>query len=69
VPAVAVNVTVEEFNGIVTLAGTAMAGTLELNPTTTGPLVAAALRLTVHAVAPPEDREMGAHPRDTVKVA
>jgi hypothetical protein len=68
VPAVAVNVTLEEFNGMVTLAGTAKAGTLELNPTTTGPLVAAALRLTVHVIAPPEDREVGAHPReDTIK--
>lgn len=67
-PAMAVNVALEEFNGIVTLVGAARAGTLELNPTTTGPLVAAALRLTVHVVVPPEDREVGAHPmEDRVK--
>ncbi len=68
VPAVAVKVALDEFSGIVTLAGAARAGTLELNPTTTGPLVAAALRLTVQVVVPPEDREVGAHPmEDTVK--
>jgi hypothetical protein len=65
---VALNVTLEEFNGIVTLAGAISAGTLELNPTTTGPLIAAVLRPTVHVVAPPEDREAGAHAREeTVK--
>jgi hypothetical protein len=65
---VALNVTFEEFNGIVTLAGAISAGTLELNPTTTGPLVAAVLRPTVHVVAPPEDIEAGAHAREeTVK--
>jgi hypothetical protein len=68
VPAVALNVILEEFNGIVTLAGAISAGTLELNPTTIGPLVAAALKPTVHVVAPPEDREAGAHAREeTVK--
>jgi len=51
VPAVAVKVALEELNGIVTLAGTDGAVTLELNPTTTGLLVAAALRPTVHVVA------------------
>ena len=63
-PALAVKVALEEFNGIVTLAGTARAATLELNPTTTAPFVAAALRLTVHVVVPPEDRELAAHPRE-----
>ena len=67
-PAVAVKVALEEFSGIVTLAGTGREGRLELNPTTTGPLVAAALRPTVHVVAPPEDREVGAHTRE-LKVA
>ena len=67
-PAVVVKVALEEFTGIVTLAGTARPGTLEVNPATTGPLVAEALRLTVHVAVPPEDREVGAHPReDTVK--
>jgi hypothetical protein len=64
VPAVAVKVEREEPNGMVTLAGTGRAGTLELNPTTTGPLVAAPLRLTVHVVTPAEDREAGIHARD-----
>jgi hypothetical protein len=64
VPAVAVKVALEEFIGIVTLAGAGRAGTLELNPTTTGPLVAAELRLTVQVVVPPEDREVGVHPRE-----
>ena len=63
----AVNVALEEFSGIVTLAGAEREGRLELNPTTTGPLVAAELRPTVHVVAPPEDKDVGAHPRD-VKV-
>lgn len=67
-PAVAVKVALEEPNGIVTLAGTTRAGTLELNTTTTGLPVAIALRLTVHVAVPLEDREVGAHPReDTVK--
>ena len=67
-PAVAVKVALEELSGIVTLGGTERAGTVELNPTTTGPLVAAALRPTVHVVAPPEDREVDAHAREeTVK--
>ena len=67
-PAVAVKVALEELSGIVTLGGADRAGTLELNPTTTGPLVAAALRLTVQVAVPPADREFGAHPReDTVK--
>jgi hypothetical protein len=65
---VAVKVVLEEFSGIVTLAGTERAGTLELSPTKTGPLVAAALRPTVHVVAPPEAREVGAHTRE-LKVA
>jgi hypothetical protein len=64
---VAVKVALEEFSGIVTLAGTGREGRLELKPTTTGPLVAAALRPTVHVVAPPEDREVGVHTRE-VKV-
>jgi hypothetical protein len=63
-----VNVTLEEFNGIVTLAGTATAGTLELKETTTGLLVPTPFRLTVQVVVPPEDTEVGAHPReDTLK--
>jgi len=65
---VAVKVELEELSGIVTLEGAERAGTLELSPTTTGPLVAAALRLTVHVVVPPADSELGAHAReDTVK--
>ena len=60
----AVNGALEEFSGIVTLAGTGREGTLELNPTTTGPPAAAELRPTVHVVAPPEDREVGAHTRE-----
>ena len=63
-PAVAVKVALEKLSGIVTLAGTGRAGTLELNPTTTGPLVAVALRLTVQVVIPPGDREVGAHPTE-----
>ena len=63
-PATAANVALEAFNGIVILVGAARAGTLELNPTTTGPLVAAAPRLTVHVVVPPEDSELGVHPRE-----
>ena len=67
-PAVAVKVALEELSGIVTLGGADRAVTLELNATTTGPLPAAAFRLTVHVAIPPEDREVGAHPReDTVK--
>jgi hypothetical protein len=61
---VAVKVALEEFNGIVTLAGTVRAGTLELNPTTSVPFVAAALRLTVQVVVPPEGRDVAAHPRE-----
>jgi hypothetical protein len=65
---VVVKVALEELSGIVTLGGAGRAGTLELNPTTAGPLVAAAFRLTVHVVDPPVDRELGAHAReDTVK--
>jgi hypothetical protein len=60
-PAAAVNEALDAFNGIVTLAGTDKAGTLESNPTATEPLVAAALRLTLHVVVPPEDSEFGAH--------
>jgi hypothetical protein len=65
---VAVKVALEEPNGIVTLEGTDRASTLELSPATTGLPVAEALRLTVHVVVPPEDREVGAHPmEDRVK--
>jgi hypothetical protein len=60
----AVKVASEELNGIVTLAGVGRAGTLELNPTTTGPLVAAPLSLTVHVVNPAEDREVGVQARE-----
>ena len=61
-------VALEEPNGIVTLEGTDRASALELSPTTTGLPVAEALRLTVHVVVPPEDREVGAHPmEDRVK--
>jgi hypothetical protein len=56
-----VKVALDEFKGIVTLAGTARPGTLELNPTTTALLVAAALRLAVQVLVPPDDRELGAH--------
>jgi hypothetical protein len=64
VPAVAVKVALEELSGIVTLAGTGKAGTLELNPTMTELPVVAALRLTVQVVISPEDREVGAHPTE-----
>ena len=60
----AVKVALEAFKGIVTLAGTTRAGRLELSPTTTAPLVAAALKLTVQVAEPPEDSELGAHPTD-----
>lgn len=63
VPAVAVKVAVKEPVGIVTLAGTMSAGKLELSPITTG-LVAAALRLTVQVLVPPEDNEPGVHARE-----
>jgi len=60
VPAVAAKVALEAFRGIVTLAGTTKPGTLELSPTTTAPLVAAALKPTVQVAEPPEDSELGA---------
>jgi hypothetical protein len=61
---VAVKVALKEFNGIVTLAGTVRAGTLEFKPTTCAPFVAAALRLTVQVVVPPDGRELAAHPKE-----
>src|ERR1039457_148387 len=51
---------------MVTLADTARPGTLELNPTTTAPFVAAALRLAVQVLVPPDDRELGAHPTEVM---
>jgi hypothetical protein len=64
VPAVAVKVALEEFKGTVTLAGTTSPDTVELSPTVTAPLVAAALRLTVQVVVPREDSELAAHPTE-----
>lgn len=58
-PAVAVKVALEEFNGIVIAAGTVRPGTLELNATTVAPFVAAVLRLTVQVLVPPEGRYVG----------
>lgn len=56
----AVKVALEAFKGIVTVAGTTRAGTLELSPTATAAFVEA-LKLTVQVLVPPEDRELGAH--------
>jgi hypothetical protein len=44
------------------------AGKLELSPTMTG-LAAAALRLTVQLLVPPEDNELGVHAREVTDVA
>jgi len=64
VPAEAVNVALEAFTGIVTLAGTTRPATLELRPTTSALVVAAPLRLTVHVVVAPEGSELDAHPTE-----
>jgi len=68
VPAVAVKGALEEFSGIVKLAGTERAATLELSPTTIG-LPVAAPRLTVHVLEPPEDNDVGVHASDVTDVA
>jgi hypothetical protein len=64
VPVVAVNVALAEFCGTVTLAGTVRPVELVAKPTVTAPTVDAALRLTVHVAAEPEESEVGEHASD-----
>ena len=54
----------EEFKGMVTLAGTVRPGALESNPTTSGPVAAGALAFTEQEVVLEEPREAAAQLRE-----